>query len=641
MGSCLSKKELQKNSSPSKSSPHPDGSCSQQHKDKIRPQAKGEEKEEEEKETVKKEVLTAANPKKKSQEKAEEKAESNREETKEECCNGTNNIRTSSCTKEEIDAILIQCGRLSRNSSGKGGGGGASHDNTNNPRSLKTMYAGSKRSYDFENDSIDKKDYYEDNNNKAQSARIAHRRTPSRERDELKRSGSRERSGGRRSSRSPGRRTEPPIEKPRTAKIVSVPATARETGTTSIKRVSTKRSGEGGLRSSASPRSRSPANTRASNENSHLHHPQPSLSRSSSRKAEQSPYRRNPMKEIDENILKTEHPALKNQEQTNNKILKNKECEEGVNKASHSQSQESQDRNVEILPVTDSSNSRGGIREQLMSFRTKDQQLEAKIPDVVEAKEPMKNSDIATTETPHPQIITRTRSSRRSRDLDLNLDTLLNPSSSYASQLLEDIQNYHQQNTAFSLPPCVSKACSILEAVADLNSCTNHTHSSTFSEDKSSAADHRSNGRLVVKEDPFVESEVVVNDDDLMEPSLHKYVTVRDFGGDSEQQESAGSNSFLGYPWASSWEPNSADSTDHWTSLSNTGEEVEQQALTETTNRELDAGGRRLKRGTNNRTMSGKKREYHHSQSQHHQGGSGGNGKVGVRSFSLPIAAAR
>ena len=29
-------------------------------------------------------------------------------------------VRTSSCTKEEVDAILIQCGRLSRSSSGVG-----------------------------------------------------------------------------------------------------------------------------------------------------------------------------------------------------------------------------------------------------------------------------------------------------------------------------------------------------------------------------------------------------------------------------------------------------------------------------------------------------------------------------------------
>lgn len=45
--------------------------------------------------------------------------------------------RTSSCTKEEVDAILIQCGRLSRSSSGKAASGGR-------------KYSGSKRSYDFD-----------------------------------------------------------------------------------------------------------------------------------------------------------------------------------------------------------------------------------------------------------------------------------------------------------------------------------------------------------------------------------------------------------------------------------------------------------------------------------------------------------
>lgn len=44
-------------------------------------------------------------------------------------------VRTSSCTKEEVDAILIQCGRLSRSSSAKGNG---------------RKYSGSKRSYDFD-----------------------------------------------------------------------------------------------------------------------------------------------------------------------------------------------------------------------------------------------------------------------------------------------------------------------------------------------------------------------------------------------------------------------------------------------------------------------------------------------------------
>lgn len=182
---------------------------------------------------------------------------------------------------------------------------------------------------------------------------------------------------------------------------------------------------------------------------------------------------------------------------------------------------------------------------------------------------------VVTVENPkHNQIVGRTRSSRLSRDLDINPETLLNPNSnqpSYANLLLEDIQNFHQKNPtptttatavtttpsppAFSLPACVSKACSILEAVADLNSATNSTDRQ-FKKDK----------------DNLVESEKVVNDD-LMEPSLHKYVTVRR-GGDAEteEQESSGSNSFAGsqqMSWmSSSWDLNSGDSTNCWTSNS-------------------------------------------------------------------------
>ncbi|CAN1142129.1 Uncharacterized protein At1g65710, partial [Linum perenne] len=54
-------------------------------------------------------------------------------------------VRTSSCTKEEVEATLIQCGRLSRNNSfgtPAGGGGG----------SVGRRYSGSKRSFDFDNE---------------------------------------------------------------------------------------------------------------------------------------------------------------------------------------------------------------------------------------------------------------------------------------------------------------------------------------------------------------------------------------------------------------------------------------------------------------------------------------------------------
>lgn len=176
------------------------------------------------------------------------------------------------------------------------------------------------------------------------------------------------------------------------------------------------------------------------------------------------------------------------------------------------------------------------------------------------------------------------RSSRRSsRDFEHNGNT-------YASLLLEDIQNYHQQSTSaatatataaptFALPACVSKACSILEAVADLNSSSSEKKS--FELERSVNDKESVNGRYGGKgagATLVVESEVGVKDD-LMEPSLHKYVSVRDIRGETEPQESAGSNSFAGNAWTcSSWEPNSVDSTD-WTrtaSQSYNGDEVEQ-----------------------------------------------------------------
>jgi len=200
------------------------------------------------------------------------------------------------------------------------------------------------------------------------------------------------------------------------------------------------------------------------------------------------------------------------------------------------------------------------------------------------------------------QTLTRSRSSRRSRDLDLNPETLLNPvPPSYTTLLLEDIHNFHQTSNppSFSLPPCVSKACSILEAVADLNSTTSSNLSSAFSEDRKGLSRDESskNGynvsverKMVETRDPFVESEVV-GTDDLMEPSFHKYVTVRRGGtlggADMEEQESSGSNSFVcsgqqQHHWgisSSLWEPNSADSTDRWTTRTKSKEEDHSAAL--------------------------------------------------------------
>ncbi|KAL5982956.1 hypothetical protein ACLOJK_017036 [Asimina triloba] len=605
-------------------------------------------------------------------------------------------VRTSSCTKEEVDAILIQCGRLSRSSSGKGLSENGSRSGVSGSGSRK--YSGSKRSYDFDNDPADNNNRMEGNDEMPQ-IRLTHRRTPSRERDggssELKRSSSRDegrRSGSRRASRSPGRRQEAPVEKTRPGKMVSVPATVsagRDTGRRGS--AATKRSGEVGGRSNASPRARSPANTRPSaDQNAHHHNSQPSLSRNSSKKTEQSPYRRNPMNEIDGNVVRNEQPPSKNQDRgltnakgSNVKPAKNTDGEEGLDKTSHLQQQKSNeneilmqrsnengvrfqksdDRNIPAVDVSNKAdrNTSAGIREQLMNCRQKEQQRE---PEIME--EPPAETKAVAEDLNRPTL-TRSRSSRRSRDLDLGVD--LNPDSlnppTYASLLLEDIQNYHQQNSvaaaAFSLPACVSKARSILEAVADLNSCTTSNLSSGFSEYKSEAdpSEHHNcssnsfGGRLGKRRaTTFVESEMAgVNENDLMEPSLHKYVTVRNAAAASEMepQESAGSNSFLGHHWISSWEPNSADSTERWASASNASEEVEQKTLMNEVGHDdhHELGGpRRLKRGgsgscsglgVGTASAGGKKRDFSFSQ----QGGSVGSGKMGIRSSSsLPVVAA-
>lgn len=76
--------------------------------------------------------------------------------------------------------------------------------------------------------------------------------------------------------------------------------------------------------------------------------------------------------------------------------------------------------------------------------------------------------------------------------------------------------------------------------------------------------------------DPFVESEVAMNDD-ILEPSFHKYTTVRRGGGpvvaagggDTDDQESSGSSSFVGSVQQHHW----GISTDSWASRQNTKEE--------------------------------------------------------------------
>lgn len=288
-------------------------------------------------------------------------------------------VRTSSCTKEEVDAILIQCGRLSRSSSGKAASSSASCD-----RGRK--YSGSKRSYDFDHCDNnpaaaiaaeeerngncefdgDAEKRHSHRQRTRQSSRASpspqsRRRTPSRERDH-QRSSSRER----RVSRSPGRRSSDTGNTTssttnaagaatsnsctgtnRPGKMVSVPATISslvmdksnnngECATATVKRISVRRNVGGdqaatgaGSRTAASPRAQSPSRVnstiaKASNEQQQ----QPSLSRNSSRKAEQSPCRRNPLSEIDPNSLQHPQSHNNNINRSQNKFKRETEEEE-------------------------------------------------------------------------------------------------------------------------------------------------------------------------------------------------------------------------------------------------------------------------------------------------------------------------
>ena len=221
-------------------------------------------------------------------------------------------VRTSSCTKEEVDAILIQCGRLSRSSSASGKAPSGEHGGGHR------RYAGSKRSYDFDHERRGGGDA--DECDWGREGAAASRPSPRRRTPERKRSASHDgRTGGgsgsrsRRVSRSPGRRADvaPAAGSSGTAergarqqpgKMVSVPARDKGRAPSPVKAASS------GKRY-PSPRSNSPARAAAAgNENAGVQPTHgPSLSRSSSRKAEQSPYRRNPMAELDENALGNNH----------------------------------------------------------------------------------------------------------------------------------------------------------------------------------------------------------------------------------------------------------------------------------------------------------------------------------------------
>ncbi|WOK98902.1 hypothetical protein Cni_G07614 [Canna indica] len=422
--------------------------------------------------------------------------------------------RTSSFTREEVDAILIQCGRLSRSSSANNASAEVGIG--------RRKYSGCKRSYDFDNER--KGDGEEEEWAERPVSRPSpRRRTPSRER-----SGSRERtSGGRRVSRSPGRRSEVAASSGTSSdrsrqpiKMVAVPA--RDKGRGVSPSSSNKRGGEtGAMTSSASPRSQSPANTSICNENASCH-PQPqSLSWSS--------LRRNPMAEIDDNSLRA------NQNVSKDKVHKIKRGEEGMKKSSENSAQ--------ISKSITNNMATSCIREQSMSFRGTEQPVE-------------------------PSVMGKTTEN----------------SSSKVLEALSVGKESHQQhpNTANSLPVCMSEACSISEAAADLNSTSSGNKNNDNSLDE---------WRGSIMKEPIVEPETHAKNN-LWDPNLRKYVT-----------------------------PKSADSRNRSSRL-NDGEEVEQEAdqpFPEVTLESSETRGRRLRGGAvssnsggHSTTSSDNKRELHH-----------------------------
>ncbi|KAK7387326.1 hypothetical protein VNO78_28045 [Psophocarpus tetragonolobus] len=569
-------------------------------------------------------------------------------------------VRTSSCTKEEVDAILIQCGRLSRSSSGNAVAASGEH---------RRRYSGSKRSYDFDhcdNDTISNAnensgDLYEEERHQhparhrhspspRPSSQERRRRTPSREREQQQRSSSRER----RVSRSPGRRSSENTATPanarnisntssRPGKMVSVPPTVSSlvmdksnnigssgdsAATAAIKRITVKRNV-----GAASPRSQSPARANGNkplNENPQ----QPSLSRSSSRKAEQSPYKRNPLSEIEPNSLAFPHSTLNN----NGSRVQNRPKKEFETEAN-------QKTNGSRTALDKGTSVNGKTKVQ----QEEDVKVQCSITDNIAVKTMVQQG----VDNLKPHTLTRSRSSRRSRDLDLNPEALLNPPQSYASLLLEDIQNFHQKSTPVSLPACVTKACSILEAVADLNNNTSLNF--CCAEDRRSPpafqcsrndynvplTNNDYGKREPDAEDPVVESMLVFNDDDVMEPSLHKYVTVNrggSLGGvDMEDQESSGSNSFTvssgQQHWgisSSSWEPSSVESKDCWTSRSNYSKEEGQKSPLVPSEAGRDVAGAKKKLNSRRRDSD-------------HQHGSGvGRGRLGANKVlhTIPVVTA-
>ncbi|KAL6633903.1 hypothetical protein ACP70R_026574 [Stipagrostis hirtigluma subsp. patula] len=519
-------------------------------------------------------------------------------------------VRTSSCTKEEVDAILIQCGRLSRSSSGR-----AASSETGGHRRRRS---GSKRSYDFDQEGRAGagSGVGADEDCVPVSRPSPHRSSPQR-----KRSGSRERSSGgsRRASRSPGRRVEGGASSAATAgsgggdrarqqpgKMVSVPAREKGRAPSPAKRC-------------PSPRASSPARMMAANENAGAGQTAghtPALSRSSSRKNEQSPFRRNPMAELDENSL------LRNT--TNNAKPQKKSIENAV-------SAPPQQAAVRGKEPTAAAAGRSGKKKPEIAEDATVAASETRPPSS-KTSATRTASIVAESLSQRPSGQPGCRSRRASRDFDQN-------PGSYATQLLEDIQNYHQQTTSagssaavapatpsFSLPECVAKACSILEAVADLNSSSSENRSYDYEPGRSA-------------EDKGSVNKSLGGDYHRVEPSARRHVPpALDIRGETEPQESAGSNSVSGHPCTPSWEPASVDSTDRtWSN----GDEIVEQGIGPGAPSPL-IRPRQSKQRPSQPEPSGRSRPGYGGNSVHrgrsaHRGSGGGSmasGRSGVRAVS-------
>ncbi|CAN6174526.1 unnamed protein product, partial [Urochloa humidicola] len=271
-------------------------------------------------------------------------------------------------------------------------------------------------------------------------------------------------------------------------KMVSVPA--REKG-----RAPSPAAAAASVKRCASPRSSSPARmvAAAGNENAACGGtatgPTPALSRSSSRKAEQSPYRRNPMAELDENSLRnnSNHNAKPHKKSIESAVAatpKKKAMERGKDPAAAPTCRS-------VMEKPEMAEEKGATVAASETRAPSSKTTATRTASIVAA------DSLSQRPAGQPGSGSSSRSRRASRDFDQN-------PGSYATQLLEDIQNYHHQSSAtsvtvptppatpsFSLPACVAKACSIVEAVADLNSVSSSSENRTYEYEPGVSADDK------------------------------------------------------------------------------------------------------------------------------------------------------